>query len=307
MKHWIFIKRCLILIVFFFILDFIISIILIKGLNKNYGFGKHPDILINGSSMSLSGFNKNEIEKSTGKSIATYSHEGVSVIDRYAMIKHFFHLYPKGIQTVVYEINPILLSNVSSAENVYTLFYPYMDDKTIDNYIKERAGAREYYINKIIRTKRFDARLIRSIIMGYLGKYENIKTNSLDSPSLLPLIAKKGMIEIALKNTNIEVFESTMNLIRSHNADIILVMMPMYYIKLNTFHNDDYKKLCMYLEDYCSSREDIKFLDLNQDSIIYNASYFSDPLHFNVYGQEQITNIVSAYLIGEKEEDRGER
>ncbi len=297
MKHWIFFKRFLILIVLFILFDFLISIVLINGLNNYFGFSENPEILINGSSMAMSGFNRKDIENYTGMKIASYNHEGVSIIDRYAMIRHFFQMYPEGVKTVVYEVNPVLFSNIKTAENIYTIFYPYMDDKTIDKYIKERTSIKEYYINKIIRAKRFDSRLIRLIIMGYLGKSDNLKTNTLDTATLLPLITKKGMIEIAFEKMNEELFEKTMDIISSNHANIILVMMPMYHIKLNTFRKEDYNKLCKYFKDYCSARKDIEFLDLNQDSLIYNPNYFSDPLHFNVYGQRQITHMICSHLI----------
>jgi hypothetical protein len=283
MKHFVFFKRCLILLILFIFFDFIISILLINGLNKYYGFNQKPEILINGSSMAMAGFNRDEIEKSTGMRIVNYSHEGVSVNDRYAMISHFFQKYTEGVKIVVYEVNPVVFSNGKTAENVYTIFYPYMDDKTIDKYIKENASIKEYYTNKIIRTKRFDSRLIRLIIMGYLGKCDNLKTNTMDTTALLPLIAQKRMTEVNMVQSNIEVFENTMDLIRSHKATIVIVMMPMYYIKLQTFNNEGYSKLCNYFKEYCSSRENIKFMDFNQNNIIYN-------------GQRYITKMISSHL-----------
>jgi hypothetical protein len=271
--------------------------VLLNGLNKYYGFTENPRILLNGSSMAMSGFNREDIENLTKMQIATYAHEGVSVSDRYAMIKHFFQICPEGVKTVIYEVNHVIFSNIKTSENIYTLFYPYMDDITINNYIKEKASIKEYYIHKVIRTKRFDARLIRTIMMGYLNLYENLKTNTLDTAKLLPFVDEKEKTEVIIEQSNVKVFENTMDLIRSHNASIILVMMPIYYIKLQTFNNKGYRNLCKYFEDYCSTRKDIEFLDLNLDSAIRNTMYFSDPLHFNVYGQRHITNLISNHLI----------
>lgn len=297
MKHIVFIKRCLILFLLFFLFDFIISIVLIKGLNKYYGFNENPEILINGSSMAMSGFNRDELEKQTYKQIATYAHEGVSVSDRYTMINHFFQIHPEGIKSVVYEVNPVVFSTKKTAENVYTIFYPYMDDKEVEKYIKENASVKEHGINKIFRTKRFDSRLLRLIVMGYLNKYDNLKTNKLDSTAILQMIPQKGSSNVIMDESNIEIFERTMDLILSHDSGILLVMMPMFYTKLETFNMESYRKLCAYFEDYSATRENVEFLNLNQDSLIYNADNFSDPLHFNVYGQRHITNVISSYLV----------
>jgi hypothetical protein len=297
MRHLRFVGRLLVFVILFFLLDFLISLVLLEGLNKYFGFNQAPGILINGSSMTISGFNRKEIGVLTKMSIATYAYEGVSISDRYAMINHFYHLYPEGVRTVVYEINPVLFSNLKTADNVYTHFYPFLDDLTIDRYVKEKASPKEYYVNKIIRVKRFDSRLIRLIILGYLGKYENLKTNSLDTAALLPMVSQKGMTPVTIEDSNREVFERTMDLIRSHDAKILLVMMPMYYLKLQSFNKEEYSNLCKYLEDYCSSHSNVEFLNMNQDNLIYDARYFSDQLHFNVFGQQQITKIISSYLV----------
>ncbi|MCF8381823.1 MAG: hypothetical protein K9H49_19795 [Bacteroidales bacterium] len=245
----------------------------------------------------MSGFNRKDIENNTGMHISAYALEGVSVNDRFAMINHFFHMYPNGLKTLVYEVNPVLFSNKKTSENTYTLFYPYMDDSSINEYIFENANIREYFINKIIRTKRFDPHTNRLIMMGYLNKFENLKNNTLDSSRILQMIHKKDQVEITLEQYNIEIFEKTMHLILSHNASIILVMMPMHISKLETFKKESYENLCNYLEHYSSLSDNIKFLDLNQDSLIFNPHYFSDPLHFNVYGQRKITELISSYLV----------
>ena len=284
------------LLLLFFFFDFAFSQIMLLGLNKYYGIDDKPDVLINGSSMSMSGFNRKDIEHLTGLQVSNYSYEGVTVKDRHAMIDHFFNVYPEGIRTVVYEVNPILFSSFKSADNVYSIFYPYMDNKVIDQYIKQNAPRREYFANKIIRTKRYDSRLNRLIIRGLLNNYDNLKTNSLDSAVIEHLYLRKETINIGMEKSAMSMFENTMDLIESHNSDIILIMMPMYYMKLNTFNQDEYKLLVDYLENLCSSRDHIKFLDLNNDSLIFNPAFFSDPLHFNSSGQRQITKEICNLL-----------
>jgi len=297
MKLVVFIKRTFILLLLFFLFDLLISLVLINGLNRYYGFDQKPSILINGSSMAISGFNRADIESITASHVAAYAQEGVSVSDRYEMINHFFHMFPQGVKTVVYEVNPVIFSDTKSAENVYTHFFPYMDDKSINNYIKENAGNQEYYIYKIIRTKRFESRVIRLIVQGYLGKYNSVKTNTLDTATMIYMEGQRGEAEVTLEESEIEVFEKTMELIRSHNTDVILIMMPMYYLKLQSFNSDGYRELCNYFKDFSSSHGGIRFIDLNLDSLIYNPDYFSDPLHFNVNGQRQITGIIGRILL----------
>jgi len=297
MNYKVFIRRTILLFGLFFLLDFLISLILLTGLNKYYGIYQKPEVLINGSSMTMSGFSRTDMEQITKKKIACYSHEGVSVVERFAMIDYFFRICPQGVNTVIYEVNPLMFSSTKTADNVYTIFYPYLDNRLIDRFVKDRASNKEYYTNKIIRTKRFESRIIGDIISGYLGKYNNIKTNTLDTLAILQFIDLNGHIDVMMKQSSIEVFENTMDEIRAHNSVILLIMMPMYYLKYQTFNEEGYNKLCKYFEDYCLSASDTKFLDMNQDSIIYQAGYFSDPLHLNAYGQSYVTQKVSSYII----------
>lgn len=290
-----FLKRGVLLILLFFCIDLILSLILLNGLNKFYGFNNNPAILINGSSMSLAGFNRREIENKTGKNVIAYNQEGASVEDRYVMIKQIYSKYPESIETVVYEINPRLLSGIRSAENVFIRFYPYMDDKSIRKYIKEQARPLEFYINYFIRVKRFESRLVRLIMLAHLGKNESFKTNVLDSTDFAQ--STDGKTKIKIEESKINVFEDTMEIIRLNNSKVILVMMPMYIQKFNTFEKESYIGFCRYFQDFCAEHKNTLFLDLNQDSLIYNPSFFSDQLHFNVYGQKEITNIIITQLM----------
>lgn len=296
MKHLRFLFQGIILLLLFFSIDYLVSIVRFSELKKPFSLEQAPQILINGSSMSGSGFSIVEIEERSSLEIASYIREGVSVVDRDAMITHFFQMYPEGIETVIYEVNPVLLSGVKTAENVYTHFYPFMDDSSIDQYIRESATPREYYIHKFIRTSRFDSRSFIGIVAGLFRVPDDLKTNALDESTLEPLIAEKGSEEIVINEYNREVFENSMNTISSHHANIILVMMPMHYVKLQTFVEEDYKKLCSYFQDYSSSKSHVSFLDMNQDSMIYDSGNFSDPLHFNASGSRYITDIISTYL-----------
>ena len=60
-----FIVRLAVFLLAFFVVDLATSALMLKGINKFYGFSGSPAILINGSSMSLSGFNKTEIENTS--------------------------------------------------------------------------------------------------------------------------------------------------------------------------------------------------------------------------------------------------
>src|SRR6478735_634314 len=122
MKFTIFLKRLAAFAIIFLLIDYTASIWMLKGLNKFYGFDNKPEILINGSSMTLSGFHRTDIEKKTAKRVCVYAKEGVGVEDRYAMLAQFFSEHPGTVKTVIYEVNPLLFSSKLTAANTYTIF-----------------------------------------------------------------------------------------------------------------------------------------------------------------------------------------
>jgi hypothetical protein len=296
MDYRLIIKRVALFVIVFLALDFLISIALINGLNKFYGLDHKSEILINGSSMSMSGFNRHEIEVQTGMKVANYSHEGASIIERMAMIRHFFRENRDKVNTVIYEVNPVMFSGNATAENVYTIFYPFLDNDIIDSYVRENATLREYLIHKIVRTKRFESRLIRYAGFGYLGKFEKVKSVGLDTTNMEDLKIKSETVKIRMDSSRMQLFESTIDFIKEQHADIILVMMPMYRDKLRTFDPAGLQRINDYFQKVSLEDPNVAFINLNTDSLINNSRLFSDPLHCNLFGQRQVTNLISTYL-----------
>ena len=87
-----------------------------------------------------------------------------------------------------------------------------------------------------------------------------------------------------------------MKIIRSHNANVILVMMPLYYLKYQTFNFDDMATFYRYIDLYVTSNEGIVFIDLNKDSLNMDKALFYDPIHFNTLGQRKLTEIISSCI-----------
>ena len=291
-----FIKRLVFFIIIFVLVDYCISNFLLNGINKYFGLDSHPEILINGSSMILAGFDKTEIERLTSKNIALYSRPGVSLADRSVMIEHFFDIYPDNVEVVIFEVNPLIFSNRFSSENVYTLFYPYIDNPAIDTFIRNRADQKEYFSHKYIRSLRFDIQLVKSSINGYLNNYSNIKTLILDTNSLEGLRGSRNSVEIEIDEDKRKLFERTIELIQNHGAEVILINMPMYSLKFNTFKSSDYNNYISYFESYSDNNDNMLFIDLNTPSFNNESKYFSDPLHLNHNGEKALSKKITEVL-----------
>jgi hypothetical protein len=291
-----FLLRLTAFLLIFFAIDFSVSKLMEKGLNKFYGFDKKPEILINGSSMTLSGFHKSDIEKQLNKKVAVYAKEGVGVEDRHAMLAQFFSEHPGTVNTVIYEINPLLFSSKLTAANVYTIFYPFIDNDSIDEYIKNRAGTTDYFIHKYCRAVRYDALTVNFVLKGYMNNYDNFKTISLDSGTHYFPEIENGKVMIENSTAKVNVFEKTMKLLQMNNNKVVLVMMPIYYQKQATFDSSGYNSLVSYYKKYTASNKNITYLDLNTGDLSHNALLFSDLLHLNREGQKKITEAVARFL-----------
>lgn len=292
MKASVFFKRLIILAVLLLLIDFSISKILLVGLEKYYGFGQNAEIFINGSSMTGAGIDKNSIELETQNQVVIFARFGASVDDRFAMINYFYSEYPKSAKTVIYEVNPLLFSGISTADNVYTLFYPFMDNSAIDEYIKAESSVRDYYMHKWLRTTRYDVSLFNLSVKGYLGAYSNIKTTVLDTTKLSNLKQHEGEMEVSMNPNKIAVFENTMKILSGNGAKVYLVMMPIYYLKNQTFDSVGLQKLYDFYEHYQATHENIVFKNFNQGEFSTRFEFFSDPLHLNREGQKELTKSI---------------
>ena len=269
---------------------------MLKGLNKFYGFDSNPQVLINGSSMVLAGFNKSELEKNINKKISLYAKEGVGVEDRFAMLEHFFSEHTNTVKTVIYEVNPLLFSNKLTAANVYSIFYPFMDNNAIDQYIFKRADKLDYLTHKYCRASRFDAITINFVLKGYMNNYDNFKTVSLNPETTYFTKDQQFKIKIEFNQNKISVFEKSINLLKKNNVKIIIVMMPIYYQKQATFDSLTYNQLVSYFKSFSASNNNINYFDLNTDELSNNALFFSDLVHLNREGQKKVTEMVTKHL-----------
>ena len=296
MKSFTRFKRIIVLIILFFLIDFGISELLLGGLNKYFGLYSNSEILLNGSSMFLAGFDKSKIEMGIHKKVAFYSRDGVSLLDRNAMLKHYFNTTNKKTEIAVLEINPLLFSKRFTAANVYMLFLPFMDDDYMCQFVKSKASYKEFFIRKFVRTSRFDVNMILLSLKGYFGIYENVKTQTLDSKVLAGLKNQFNSVPVEFDNDKTALFKSTIKLVQKNSKNIILVNMPIFDSKLKTFKKDEYQVFISFIREFSKNDVNILFLDLNQKQITSNSSFFSDPLHLNVQGQIKASESLNEFI-----------
>jgi hypothetical protein len=288
-------KKALIFLVCFFVIDFAISQLLLTGLNKYFGLDSNSEIFINGSSMAMAGFDKTNLEHSLDKKIAFYTRVGVSLQDRNAMLHHYFDGNKNETEVAIYEVNPLLFSKRFTAENVYLLFLPFIDEPGMSAFVESKTSTKEFWFRKIFRSSRYNVDLITTAIKGYAGNYENQKHQVLDTKALSGFEKEINTVPVELDPQKIALFMESIELMKVHSKKIILVNMPIYSAKMKTFKSLEYENYLKKVSGFSKDNE-VYFLDMNQSDLVHNPDYFADPLHLNSAGQAQVTKLLTSFI-----------
>lgn len=279
----------LLFIILFLSVDWVISLLLNKGIDNYFGLSQHSQVLLIGHSHLMLATNKENLEKGIGKKISKYCREGVNVQDRYVMIKQYLESpFSDSLQYVFYGVDQFMFTSAGLSKNSYKLFYPFMDSEAMNQYIKDNAKDEyDYWAHKIIRSTRYSDALINSAIRGLRNDWSNYKSGELDVTVLQKEIFKGKQRKINFEKDLMDVFEKTMQLLIERNIRVILVNSPIAQ-PLNEYEPEAYKQAISYFKEKTNNRL-IEYWDYNPE---YSNQYnlFFDPIHLNPIGQKVITD-----------------
>lgn len=284
-----FVIKVLVFLLLFGLFDSGIFAVFKRGLNQYYGFTGKSEILIIGSSASLSGYNIPYLESALDKQVALYAQEGSSLEIRHVMLQHYFSNNEGIVNTVLYEISPRILSNKKMEVNGYKMFYPYMDEKVISKYIvSEEPKHSNYLIHKYIKASRFNNLLIKNSINGYIGFYGNVKKLIVDTTTIMHYKNPQRLEPILLDSSKVHAMEQSIKMIQGNNARIILVNFPVTSFLQESYVKSDYCNYLGFLKALCTKYSNVSLIDLN-DNVYNDYHLFSDKGHLNSAGQMEFT------------------
>lgn len=282
-----------ILSILLFVLVFIgldrgIGWLLNNGLNRYFGLNQHSEVLLIGHSHLMLAIDKSNFERGIGLSVSKYCREGVNVADRYEMVKQYLSSsYSDSLQVVLYGVDQFMFTGAGLSKNSYKLFYPFIDEENMNEYIKGSAGFSDYWTHKLICTTRYSDALINSAIRGYRHDWSNYKVGSFDVDALKEQIGKGQQRHIHFEQDLIDFFEKTLKLLTQKGIKVILVNTPIA-APLNEYEPERYQKIISYFQEKADSSSLIYYWDFNSQ---YSTQYelFFDPIHLNPLGQRIIT------------------
>lgn len=274
----------------FFLLDFALDRVMIRGVNNYYGLNRDSQLLLIGHSHLMLATDKQRLENETGLKVSKYCREGVNVIDREAMIKHFLNSgHADSLQTVLYGVDLYTFTGSGLSKNSYSLMYPFIDNPDVDRYIRSEASPTDYWLHKIVRTTRYNNDgLKNSVWRGWSDNWDNFKTNTINADKYAAGIAKKGVQPIELSPELIEIFKRSVDNLTKRGIRVVLVNTPTIDL-LNKSIGDSYDEVMSIYRDMAKQNQLVEFWDFNPE-FSSDHSIFSDAIHLNTKGQRLITN-----------------
>ena len=286
-----FILSIVLFVFLLFLVDSLINELLEKGLNKYYGIGETNEIALIGHSHLMLGLNKLQLEESLKKGVSKYTREGVNVSDRLIMIKQLLNQNSK-LKTIIYGVDAWTFTGEGLSENSHKLFYPFLDEPTIDDYIYEKSDRLEYYTKKYLKSSRYNEQLISGAMRGYLKNWSNLKYGTVDTIKLEKKIDNQTYRKINNNPDNIRVLEETLSLLRENNINVILLNLPTID-KLTNIQQEDFNNTFRIFKNL--TNDQVEFVDF-QEPWSHRYDLFFDPIHLNPLGQSTITKELIEYL-----------
>lgn len=273
----------------FVIADNVVNAVMMKGIDNYYGLSGNPEILLVGHSHLMLAVDKERLERETDMKVSKYCREGVNVSDKKAMVEHFLNSgHADSLRYVLYGVDLATFTGEGLSQNSYTLFYPFIDEPSIDNYIRSQASFSDYWLHRLIKTSRFsDDGIKNSAVRGWLDNWSNLKGNTIDVETYRRRLANGDERHIQMNPDLIRQFDETVKMITARGVKVILVNTPTFYL-LNDFEPEKYAAIMHWFEFYAAKDPLVEFWDFNP-AYASDFTIFSDRLHLNRKGQQIIT------------------
>jgi len=265
--------------------DFLISWFMKQGIDKYYGLKQDSKILLIGHSHLMLATDKEQMEKDLKVKVSKYCREGVNVGDKDIMIKHFVNSKNSdSLKLVLYGVDLYTFTGEGLSKNSYKLFYPFLDNKFVDEYVKSQTSPFDYWERKIFKSYRFNNDgIINSAFRGWLNNWENFKSNTININAYKRFLATGQERHIQMNPFLIKKFDESVTFLTNKGIKVILVNTPTLDI-LNQREPEAYENIILWFKKYAEKNSLVEFWDFNPK---YQADYsiFSDRLHMNKKGQ----------------------
>ncbi|MFC1828169.1 hypothetical protein ACFL0O_00985 [Thermodesulfobacteriota bacterium] len=290
-----FLIKIAIFLAIFAMSDRMIGKFLEGGLDRYFGLNVPARVLCIGHSHTVLGIDKKGLEKQLDVPVAVYARLGADTSNRLAMIRHYLSKQPGAVKTIVYGVDAHAFTGEGLSKNSHRLFYPFMDTPLVRDYVKANAASPgEYWLRRNLKLTRFNEVTIGLSIRGWLNKWTNLKYGQINIEKLQKELKQGAFRKIEFDQSQIDLFEDTIRLVRSHDIQLVLVYIPTIDL-YNNAEPEKYREAIKRFEAYAEKDNRITFLDYNPE-FSHRHDLFYDPIHINPTGQKIITGRLSKDL-----------
>ncbi len=290
------IKWIIAIIAIFFICDFIVERIFFHGVNEMYGLRQHSDILLVGHSHLMLGTDKQQMENDLNKKISKYTREGVNVSERKMMIQQYLDSgFADSLKIVLYGVDLCTFTGGGLSANSYKLFYPFIDDEKIGNYIREQGGNADYWLHKIVRCTRYsDDGIKNGAARGWMHNWSNLKNGTIDIEAYKQRLKNGDERHIQMNPALISEFQETVSMLTERGIKVVLVNTPTLDL-LNDFEPEKFQIMVQWFQKFADNNPLVEYWDYNPQ-YSHCHELFYDRLHLNAKGQKVISKEITNQL-----------
>ena len=288
-----FLSKLLLFAVLLLGVDYLVDSFLRRGLARYYGLDRPAEVLLIGHSHTKLGIDAVTLERDLGKPVAKYAVNGVGVVERLAMLRHYYAEHPDGAKTVVYDVDSRLFG-IPASSNAYRLFYPFIDSPEMAVFLRKQAGSNsEFQLRKLLRSLRYNATLLNLSMRGWFEVTASFKVGRVGEESLRPDYLERRYGKIVVEQELLRAFEMTLAFLHERNVRVILCYVPIVD-RLALVDQKAHDRVVDVIRD-CSEKYGAELVDMQKK---FGSRYelFVDPVHLNKDGQKLITVEVCQYL-----------
>lgn len=206
-------------------LDRMVSAYLKDGIDSYYDLNKNADIVFIGHSRTETGIDTKIVQSILNIPVAKYAVSGTDIYAHFAMLKQYCNrnLHRKPV-SIVFNIDKNYLVGESPSKNISTLFYPYMDDVGIKEYVYDnKSSFSSYAEKKVFHLLRF-VEVRNNSLRGLLGETKNYEWRMEAANS--PVKNKIKKQENTSSQTKINLLNSMIDYAQRLDIKVIFVDIP---------------------------------------------------------------------------------
>ena len=211
------------------------------------------------------------------------------------MVVHYFQTCKQKPKLVIYGVDKYLFTPNGLSVNSYTLFYPFMDTPSVNDYVQLNASQRDYLLHKTIKLIRFNDILLGHAMRGYLGVFNNLKYGRLNPEPYHQAIVSgsEAFRKLEIDQDGVRQFRETLCFLNNQNVQVLLLCIP-YAEPLNSYAPVESQKALRIFEEYATANSSVQlYLEAEMAS---HPEWYAEINHLNPEGQAIMTQRLAEYL-----------